>query len=88
MLVFYRRKTLESAKDNTNEFAVSANMAYAEVNLKPMEAEGEYENPETIILKPSGQGNVEATATTNTYEAIGASNPAAPEYATMEEAVW
>ena len=61
-------------------------MAYGEVNLKPMEAEGEYENPETIILKPSGQGNVEATAT-NTYEAIGASNPAAPEYVTMGGAV-
>ena len=48
-----------------NDFAVSTNMAYGEVNLKPMEAEGEYENPETILLKPSGQGNVEATATTN-----------------------
>jgi hypothetical protein len=50
-------------------------MAYGEVNLKPLEAEGEYENPDTI-LKSSGQGN--------TYEAIGASNP---EYATTEEAV-
>ena len=63
MLVFYRKKTSESSKDidnNTNDFAVSANMAYGEVNLKPMEAEGEYENPDTIILKPSGQGNVKA----------------------------
>ena len=62
MLVFYRRKTSESSKDidNTNDFAVSANMAYGEVNLKPMEAEGEYENPDTIILKPSGQGNIKA----------------------------
>ena len=49
MLVFYRRKTSESAKDITNDFAVSANMAYGEVNLKPTEAEGEYENPDTIL---------------------------------------
>ena len=87
LILLYRRKTSESAKDNTNDFAVSANMAYGEVNLKPMETEGEYENPETIIPKPSGQGNVEATATTNTYEAVGGSNPVAPEYAIMEEAV-
>ena len=85
MLLFYRRKTSESS--GSDNFAVSANMAYDEVNLKPMEVEGEYENPETIILKPSGQGNVDATATTNTYEAIGTSNPVAPDYATMEEAV-
>ena len=87
MFVFYRRKTSESTKDDvTNDFAVSTNMAYGEVNLRPMEVEGEYENPEIIILKPSGQGNVDAIAT-NTYEAIGAINPAAPEYATMKEAV-
>ena len=61
MFVFYRRKTSESTKDDvTNDFAVSTNMAYGEVNLKPMEAEGEYENPDTIILKPSGQGNIKA----------------------------
>ena len=62
MLVFYRRKTSESSKDidNTNDFAVSTNMAYDEVILKPMEAEGEYKNPDTIILKPSGQGNIKA----------------------------
>jgi hypothetical protein len=64
-----------------NDFAVSANMAYGEVTLKPMEAEGEYENPDTILKLP-GQGNA-----INTYEAIGASNPAAPEYAATEEAV-
>ena len=61
MFVFYRRKTSESTKDDvTNDFAVSTNMAYGEVNLKPMEAEGEDENPDTIILKPSGQGNIKA----------------------------
>ena len=87
MLVFNRRKTPESTKvDIANNFAVSTNMVYGEVNLKPMETEGEYEDSDTIILKPSVQGNAEATAT-NTYEAIGTSNPAAPEYATMEEAV-
>ena len=85
IFVFYRRKTSESSE--LDNFAVSANMAYGEVNLKPMEVEGEYENPDTIIPKPSGQGNVEATAATNTYEAIGTSNPVAPDYATMEEAV-
>ena len=56
----YRRKTSKSSKDSMNDFAVSTNMAYGEVNLKPMEAEGEYENPDTIILKPSGQENIEA----------------------------
>ena len=51
-------------------------MAYGEVNLKPEEAEGEYENPDTI-LKPSGQGT-ETVTTMNTYEAVDTSNPAAP----------
>ena len=59
-------------------------MAYGEVSLKPRETEGEYENPDNI-LKPSGEWN-EATAT-NTYEAMDTSNPAAPEYASTEEAV-
>ena len=80
-LLFYRRKSSDSAKD----FAVSANMAYSEVNLKPRETEGEYENPDTI-LKPSGQGN-ETVATTNMYEAMDTNNPATPEYASTEEAM-
>ena len=47
MLVFYGRKTSESSKgiNNTNDFEVSTSMAYGEVNLKPMEVEGEYEKP-------------------------------------------
>ena len=56
-------------------------MAYGEVNLKPGETEGEYENPDTI-LKLSGQGT---EITTNTYKAVDTSNPAAPEYASTEE---
>ena len=60
-------------------------MAYGEINLKPREAEGEYENPDTI-LKPSGQGT-ETVTTTNTYETVDTSNPAAPEYASAEKAI-
>ena len=59
-------------------------MAYGEVSLKPRETEGEYENPANI-LKPSGEWN-EATVT-NTYEAMDTRNPAAPEYASTEEAI-
>ena len=81
---FSRRKSSDSAKD-TNNFAVSVNMAYGEVSLKPREAEGEYENPD-IILKPSGQGT-ETITTSNAYEAVDTSNPAAPEYASTEEAM-
>ena len=81
---FYRKKSPDSAKD-INNFAVSANMAYGEVNLKPREVEGEYENPDTI-LKPSGQGT-EIVTTTNMYEAVDTSNPVAPEYASTEEAM-
>ena len=59
-----------------NDFAVSANMAYGEVNLKPgmISMEGEYENPDKI-LKPSGQWN-EMTAASN-YETIDTSKPPA-----------
>ena len=69
-----------------NDFSVSANMAYGEVKLKLREVEGEYENPDSI-LKPSGQGRTEAVTTTNTYEAVDTRNPAAPEYAGIEECV-
>ena len=82
-LLFYRRKSSDSAKD-TNDFAVSANMAYGDINLQPQEMEGDYENPDTIP-KPCGQG-IE-TITTNTYDTMDTSNPAAPEYASTEEAV-
>ena len=60
-------------------------MAYGEVNLKPRETEGEYENPDTI-LKPSGK-ETETMAMTNMYEAVDTSIPAAPEYASTEEAM-
>ena len=53
-----------------NNFAVSANMAYGEVNLM---AEAEYENPDAL-LRPSDQ---KTEAITNImHEAID-SNPAA-----------
>ena len=81
MLIFCRRKSSDSAK-NKNDFTVSANMAYGEVNLKPREVEGEYENPESI-LKPSDEWT--EPTTTNMYEAMDTSNPAAPEYASTEE---
>ena len=62
-------------------------MAYGEVSLKPREAEGEYEIPDAI-LKPSDSGQAtETMTTTNMYEAVDTINPAAPEYATTDEAV-
>ena len=67
-----------------DDFAVSANMAYGEVNLKPGEMEGEYENPDKILGK-SSQGT--KSTTTATYETVYTSNPAAPEYASTDEAV-
>ena len=42
-------------------------MAYDEVNLKPREAEGEYENPDNI-LKPSGERNETAIITYETMD--------------------
>ena len=59
-------------------------MSYGEVNLKPGEMEGEYENPNKILGK-SGQST--DTTITATYETIYTSNPAAPEYASTDEAV-
>ena len=67
---------------NKDDFAVSANTAYGEVNLKPGEIEGEYENPDKILGK-SGQ-STDTTTTASTYETT---NPAAPEYASTDEAV-
>ena len=60
-------------------------MAYGEVNLKPGEMEGEYENPDKILGK-SSQGT-ESTTTAATYETVYTANPAAPEYASTDEAV-
>ena len=70
-----------------NDFAVSANMAYGEVNLKPgmISMEGEYENPDKI-LKPSAQWN-ETTAASN-YETIDTSKPQPPlEDASIDDSV-
>ena len=81
---FQRRKSLDSAKD---VFAVSANMAYDEVHVKPREeAEVEYEYPDTL-LRPSGQGTEPVASSTNVYRGMATSNSVAPEYATTEEAV-
>ena len=78
-----RKKSLTAKGD----FVVASNMAYREVSLKPREVEGEYEIPDAI-LKPSESGQVtEIMATTNMYEAVDTINPAAPEYATTDEAV-
>ena len=70
-----------------NDFAVSANMAYGEVNLKPgmISMEGEYENPDKI-LKPSGQWAAETTAASN-YETIDTSKPPALEHASTDNSV-
>lgn len=58
LVLFCRRK---SSTQNKTDFTVSTNMAYWEVNLKPKETEGEYENPESI-LKPSGEWTEAITA--------------------------
>ena len=71
-----------------NDFAVSANMAYGEVNLKPgmISMEGEYENPDKI-LKPSGQWN-ETTAVSNSYyETIETNKQPALEDASTDDSV-
>ena len=67
-----KRSTHNKNTDNKN-IAVSANMAYGEVTLKPavmMIMEGEYENPDKI-LQPYNQWS-EATAASN-YETIDTS---------------
>ena len=66
---FCRKRSAHKNAGNNNNIAVSANMAYGEVSLKPgmMAMEGEYENPDKI-LKPSAQRN-ETTAASN-YETI------------------
>ena len=70
IIIYYIRRNLSNSTQDMNNFAVSANMAYGEVNLM---AEAEYENPDAI-LRPSGQ---KTEAITNImYEAID-SNPAA-----------
>ena len=74
IIIICRKRSAHKGTDNNKSIAVSANMAYGEVTLKPagmMAMEGEYENPDKI-MKPSDQWN-EATAASN-YETIDASN--------------
>ena len=62
-----------------NDFAVSANMAYGEVTLKPVAGGvdgGEYENPDKILRTEA-----------STYESIHSSKPGASEYASVEDTV-
>ena len=67
-----RKRSTHKNAGNSNNIAVSANMAYGEVSLKPemMVMEGEYENPDKI-LKPSAQRN--ETTTASNYETIDTS---------------
>ena len=71
-----RKKSTHKDTDNNKNIAVSANMAYGKMTLKPagmMIIEEEYENPDKI-LKPSNQWN-EATVASNyiNYETIDTS---------------
>ena len=75
----YRKRSAHKNTDSNKNIAVSANMAYGEVTLKPavmMTMEGEYENPDKI-LKLSDQWN-ETTAASN-YETIDTSKRPAME---------
>ena len=68
-----RKRSAHKNTGNKNIIAVSANMAYGEVTLKPtgmMTVEGEYENPDKI-LKPSGQWS--GTTAASNYETIDTS---------------
>jgi hypothetical protein len=59
-----------------NDFAVSANMAYGEVTLKPVAGDGEYENPNEILRTGA-----------STYEPIHSSKAETSEYASVEDTV-
>ena len=66
-----RKRSAHRNAGNNNNIAVSANMAYREVNLKPgmMAMEGEYENPDKLLtLAPFAQRN--ETSAANNYENI------------------
>ena len=58
-LSYLYRKKLSAKMD----LAVSANVAYKDVNLKDEDIEGDYENPAGIVLKPSEQWTQEDEAT-------------------------
>ena len=51
------------------------------------EAEEEYEIPDAILKPSESEQATETMATTNMYKAVDTINPAAPEYATTDEAV-
>jgi hypothetical protein len=73
------RKKSSSKNRRLSDFAVSANMAYGKITVKPV-GEGvdrgdlEYENPDKIVMTEA-----------STYESTQSSIPEAPEYASMEE---
>lgn len=75
--IICRRK---SSGEKKNGFAVSANMAYGEVILKPAAGGvdgGEYENPDKILR--TGASTFESTHS--------GSKPDASEYASVEDTV-
>ena len=79
--IIYRKKLSTKNKNDSsgNDFAVSANMAYGEVTLKPVAGGvdgGEYENPDKILRTEA-----------STYEPIHSSKPEASEYASVEDTV-
>ena len=90
-IILCRKRSAHKNSKNSN-IAVSANMAYGEVNLKPrpgvtsMEG-GVYENPDKI-LKPSDAQWNETTAASN-YETIDATKQcgSAKEHATTNDSV-
>ena len=70
---------LSVEKKSSNDFAVSANMAYGEVTLKPVAGgmdDGEYENPDKLLRTGA-----------STYEPIHSSKHEASEYASVEDTV-
>lgn len=89
-IILCRKRSAHKNSRNSN-IAVSANMAYSEVNLNPgartsMEG-GVYENPDKI-LKPSDAQWNETTAASD-YETIDTSKQcgSAKEHATTDDSV-
>ena len=71
-------------KKSSNDFAVSANIAYGEVALKPVAGGmdgGEYENPDKLL-----KADLQRTGA-STYEPIHSGKHEVPEYASMEDTV-
>jgi hypothetical protein len=73
----------KSSSKSKSDFAVSANMAYGKITVKPVGGgvdggDLEHENPDKILM---------TEASTMSYESIQSSIPEAPEYASMEDTV-